>query len=83
VQANIYDVSLRYVLNIDIERAVLCVEKRTFVAFLSYRLDFESCKCEFHVSNSPEMKFEVPSEMETGTARSCRSVKLTKKLQAF
>jgi hypothetical protein len=54
-------------LNIGIERTVLCVEKITpFFTFLSY--------C-FLIAAESEMKFEMPSEMENGTAQSCRSEK--------
>jgi hypothetical protein len=53
VQPNISDISLRYVLNIDMQGDVLCVERiTTVVIFVSYCWGFESYKSGFYVFNS-------------------------------
>jgi len=59
-------------LNIGIERVVLCVEKiTTFVMFLSNCVKFKILSLVFVLAAESEMKFEMPSEMKTGTAQSC------------
>jgi hypothetical protein len=81
VQPNISEVSLRYMLNIGIvERVVLCVEKITFVSFLSNCWEFKICNFGFHICKTRDMKFEMPSELKTGTAQRRRSGKRIKKM---
>jgi hypothetical protein len=63
------------VLNSDIERVVLCVEKITVVTFLSNCWEFKICKFGFMFAAASEKKFEMSSEMKIGTAQSCRSGK--------
>jgi hypothetical protein len=48
------------------------------VTFLSYCLEFEILCLVFVFTTAREMKFEMPSEMQTGTAQSCRSGKRIK-----
>jgi len=63
-------------LNIGIDRVVLCVEKiTTIVTFLSYCLDFEIFSLFFVFAAASEMKYEMSYEMKTGTAQSCRSAR--------
>jgi len=53
VQPNINEVSLRYMLNTDVERVVICVKKiTTVVTSLSSCLEFKICNSGFHVCNS-------------------------------
>jgi len=52
------------------------VEKiTTVVPFLSNCGKFKILSLVFVLAAESEMKFEMPSEMETGTAQSCRSGK--------
>jgi hypothetical protein len=52
----------------------MCVEKMTSVfTFLSYCLDLENLSLVFLFAAESEINFEMFSEMETGTAQSCRS----------
>jgi hypothetical protein len=68
-------------LNSDIERFLLCVEKiTTVVIFLSNCLEFKICKSGFMFATAHEMKFEMSSEIRTGTTQSCRSGKRFKKM---
>jgi hypothetical protein len=67
-------------LNIDIQRVVLCVEKiTTLVTFLSNCWEFKICKFGLFATER-EMEFGMSSEMQTETAQSCRSGKRIKKI---
>jgi hypothetical protein len=52
----------------------------TVVRFLNICWEFVICKFGFGVCSKKFMNFEMPSEMQTGTAESCRSGKRIKEM---
>jgi len=54
------------------ESGTVCGENNNSFTSLSYCLEFENLSRVFMLAAESEMKYEMPSEMKTGTEQSCR-----------